>query len=477
MTATRLLGLLALLLTGCVASPAGPDDTTIGKARRETGDTRPEEEQARALREKTKGFADGYVTLVGSACNRIIENNESIEQRRWAMRIRSLSATAIYDIATNPDPFTQLVDLVVVVSLQNSVWVDDARADDYFEDRADYLVLALRSAREEIWEIAEQTFSSEQLAVLDSLIWSWRQANPDVEFVSLVRFSDFADSRGKSVVTEAGASLSPFGTIDRVANEAKQARELAERMFYVAKRSPILLEWQIEQAQTELLAQPEIYRLLENQDTIVAAIDRISTRVDEVPAIISGEREAIMAALDERTGELKRIATLYQDLLEKGRLLNSEVNQTIASSTELVEAASMTATAIERTAIVADRLVGRFKPEAAAAGEAGPAPSDAGASGDGESSSEEGFRIEDYTEAIRELNLALQEANRLLTAADGIVADERLGRAMSRIEKSADRWEAIGFWNVVGLIAAFFGFLAAYRTYAVRLRARYGEQS
>jgi hypothetical protein len=427
------------------------------------------------------------VTLIGSACAKIVEDNPDINQRRWALRFRSVSSTAIYDIVTNPDPFTQLIDLLLVVSLQNGVWIDDALADDRFGDRGEHLVVALRKSREEIWKLARASLTPEQMSVLDGLIWNWRKRNPDVDFVSLVRFTDFSDSRGKSLVADARQGFLTLSAVNKAAAEAEKIRELAERMFYVSKRAPILLEWQLELAQTELVAQPEIHSLFENQERIFASIDRIATQTEEMPKFFTGERVAVLKALDAQGTQLRELATEYRGLIREGTELSTQVQSSIGESTVLLEQLTVAATALEKTVLAVDRMISRFFPDPAQPGESQPSTvkSPDGQSPDGQSpdggarveSESEPFRIGDYTLALAELTTALTEANALLDRTDGLLSDERVQHAIDQMGVSAREVESTGFWSAFALILSFFGCLVVYRTYSVRLRARYRQSS
>ena len=122
-----------------------------------------------ALDQVTRGYADHYASLVASACSSIIDSDAPLAARVTAMRMRSYGCSSIWDIVTNPDPFTRLLDLLVVVSLESSIWIDGALADDVFGERADIIVLALRQARERIWKIGERAVNPDVLRQLDGL--------------------------------------------------------------------------------------------------------------------------------------------------------------------------------------------------------------------------------------------------------------------------------------------------------------------
>ncbi len=220
------------------------------------------------LDELTRAFADRYVGLLASACDALKKDNPDLVQRREAQDLLVNGATNVYDIASNADAFTRVLDLIVVTTLVSQVWIDDDRAAEVFGDRADVVVRALHHGRVEAWALAAQVLRPDQLDLLDYLLWDWRRHNPDMARVSFVRFSNFAIGRGKSANAEVLAAIGLFGNVEQFATggflsafvgtlpakvgeagkAVEEARLLTERMFYLLKREPTLLRWQAEAA-------------------------------------------------------------------------------------------------------------------------------------------------------------------------------------------------------------------------------------
>src|SRR6185369_16186623 len=90
---------------------------------------------AAELDELTRAFADRYVGLLYSACDTVKKDNPDAMQRREAQALLVDSSSNIYDIASNADSFTRLLDLVVVTRLMSQVWMDDGRCQNVFGDR------------------------------------------------------------------------------------------------------------------------------------------------------------------------------------------------------------------------------------------------------------------------------------------------------------------------------------------------------
>jgi hypothetical protein len=80
----------------------------------------------------TNGFADRYVTYLSDSCDKVMKDNPDPEARAQALRLKLFSSTAVYGIASSPNPLGQLLDLCVVVSLQKINWLDEGRARKVF---------------------------------------------------------------------------------------------------------------------------------------------------------------------------------------------------------------------------------------------------------------------------------------------------------------------------------------------------------
>ena len=389
------------------------------------------------LEQVTYGFADRYLTHIITATESIERGNPDAVQRRRAHQVRLMQASAIYDIVTNADPFTRLLDLMLVVTLQSQKWIEEDLAERWFGNRAPPLIVASRKAREDIWQIAARTMKPDQLEVIDYLIWEWRQRNRDVELVSYVRFDDFAAARGKSVIAEiksGGGLLAPVGDATKAVDEM---RMLAERAFFYAKRLPFLLNWQTRAAIDDVFMDSEVREL---SGAFLAA----SRTLERLPQDIARERAAFLM-------EIQREQPMLQSLA-------SQFRNTIGDTTALVSALTGLTHSSQRTLEVLDRVVTTKN-------------------GDGR------FDIREYGAALEKLAAALQEANRLANTT-ALFANNLQPQQLDAIAKgglaqaqtSATRILDTAFWRGVALIIVFFVVFAIYRTYAARLDRRAGTK-
>src|SRR5262249_13211025 len=196
------------------------------------------------LDQLTYVYADRYMMLISSACDQVARDNPDPRQRVTAGQVKRINCSSVYDVATSPDAFSRLLDMTLVVTLQAEVWIDDGRANKLFGDRGHYLELALRQARRDIWKISAQAMTPDQMEGFDRVILRWRRDNPNVEFVSYIRFNDVASARARAVAVSIRRGDGLLAPIDEAKQSVDQVRALTERMFYLAKRMPFLLDWQ-----------------------------------------------------------------------------------------------------------------------------------------------------------------------------------------------------------------------------------------
>ena len=146
----------SLVCGGCAAPDAGP----AKDGPRQVGATDGNQPIGSAeLDELTRAFADRYVGLLYSTCDALKKDNPDPVQRREAQVLMVDCATNIYDIASNADAFTRMLDLVVVSTLVSQVWIDDDRVAEVFAGREELLIRALHRGRAEAWALAAKEHS------------------------------------------------------------------------------------------------------------------------------------------------------------------------------------------------------------------------------------------------------------------------------------------------------------------------------
>src|SRR6516225_404622 len=115
------------------------------------------------LDQLTYGYADRYFTLISDAVDGVKRGNPDPIQRRMAHQIKLNGVLSMNDIVSGNDPYAQIFDLVVSVTLESIVWIDENGAEKAFGDRAPVLIKAIRTTRVEAWELAAKVLTQDQL--------------------------------------------------------------------------------------------------------------------------------------------------------------------------------------------------------------------------------------------------------------------------------------------------------------------------
>ena len=375
------------------------------------------------LEQALNAYADRYATHIVAATSAIARDNPSAEQRRIAHLVKLGAVSSVYDIATEPDVFHRLLDMVLMVTLQSYAWIDEDRAELVFGERGESLRQSLRQMRLDIWALASRVARPEQLQQLDSLIIDWRRRNPKLELVIYTRIGDLSVSREQDAALEEIKRASGlFAELAEATRVAEDARVLAERVFFQAKRMPYLLNWQAEALINETLAKPEVAQALRSTE-------QLSDALGKLPPQLSAEREALVATLEDREG---RVAGLLGEV----RKTTAAADGLAARAVTVAEAAERVSTNVRDTTRTVEGIMAR------------------NASGGSSTAADKRFDIEPYLKMAAEANQAVAGLNAALARLD----------AMAAREHPLDRL----FWRALALMVAFFLLLLAYRWAAPR---------
>lgn len=432
--------LAVFILGGCATLQRG---ATEEPSRRFDGAEADERVTSAELDELTRGFADRYVGLLYSVCDALKEDNPDPAQRRAAQMLLVDNASNVYDIASNADAFTRVLDLVVVTTLVSQVWDDDGRAVAVFGKRGQTLADALSQARAEARVLAARVLNADQLGALDSLLRDWRQENPKVTRASFVRFSNFAIGRGRSAAAQVLEARGLFAEIGEAGQAIDEARLLGERMFYRLKRESTLLQWQAVAMKEDLVATPEL-------NTALADLHSVTDQIERLPANIAAERQAILTGLDDRLQRADATIANVQAALD-------DANRFVASLKPAGES-------LNEMLTTADTLFARY------------AVLDRSKTGN----ERHLFDIREYEQTIKEVTFAAERMNELLTTTEHLLGSPDLRHGMQKVDDSvdgrimtvADQSQVVMnafFWRVCALLGVLFALLILYRVISLLL--------
>lgn len=395
------------------------------------------------LDQLTYGYADRYYTVVSDAVEAIKRGNPDPIQRRMAHQIKLNGVLSMNDIVSGNDPYAQVFDLVVSVTLQSIVLIDENGAEKAFGDRAPVLIKAMRTMRVEAWDLAAKVLTQDQLELLDYLILEWRRAHPEVQQVAFIKFDNFAGARSAGLLTElksGGGFLAPLSEASQVLRDWGR---LTDRVFWYSKRAPNVAAIQAEGAVNEILATPEVNSMLQTAD-------RLGKTAENVPQSLDAERKAILADIDARQtlvtntlGDLRHIMADADSLGHTVSLLTTNFQETLAAMTDTLK--------------VVDAMGQRFgfdKPDPA-----------------------HPYDIREYTAALMALNEAVTNLQQLSLSADQLARSEGWKNGLHDITDATDRRTDRIFARLCLLLAVAFVLAIAYRIISLQLARRFAPPS
>lgn len=391
-------------------------------------------------------FADRYTTQLVAATDAILRDNPSQEQRRLAHQVKLVSVSGVYDIVTNAEPFAKLMDLLMVVTLQSYRWIDEDAAERTFGARSAPLIQAMRTLRVDIWGVAGRVLRPEQLQQLDALILDWRRRNPHVDILSYLRFDEVAGKRTNALDEIKATGL--FAEIAEATKVADDARLLAERAFYQAKRMPFLLTWQMESLMNEMLIKPELSQSLKAADSLAKSADRTSLAIEKLPEQFAREREALLTVLEDRNGRLAGLLGEVRQTTAVADQLTARVHKVTEAGERLTANLRETATGATATSQALDQLLSKH---------VGPPDPKA-----------KPFEIDPYVKASSELNQTVAGLNSLLGSTDTLLGKKVWTAPAQEINAMLAAQLDRAFYYALVLIGVFFALLFAYRWATVR---------
>ncbi len=438
--------------------------------------------EARRMQSEVMDFADDLTVRLAEAIDDIEGVAPTIEARVMAHRIKYTVAHGATIIAAAQNPRIALVDMMVMISLQRTL-IERNIVPGRFGAEADRLRAVFESSEAEIRRLASAALTPEQLAEIDGLVKRWLEENTDRRYAAYVRLSDFAESRQITTGKNAAGRpsnvlgllfLDPLSSLDPTTREIEQTRLFAERALYFLQRVPVLVSWQAELLFIDTVSEPEMRRLAENAATTAESVARVTDEFAalraQIPELIASERAATMdrvatiadeqrrAGIDQALEGLRaeREATILQLADEQERLgaAIADLHAAIESGTALSESLGRTASGFTELA----QKLGLDEPRAPGS---------------------EPFRIQNYTEAIREAAHTAERLNELtaslVAATSSEVLESRLTLLEQRLqgaERSADRFLNRAFRLAMLLIIALVSGLASVVVLAAVLARR-----
>lgn len=456
-------GLVVLALAGCTQYDAFAPRNTAATERAAARHANPGGPLTIAeLDELTNVFADNYVARVATACDQVIEGAKESGDIADASYLKVVTAISTYDIASEPDALSQLLDLLTLVTVQHLVWVEEGEAKTLFEDGATPIIEAMDAGQAEALALAARALKPEQIAEVQDQVRSWRKKNADLRFVAMVRFEQAASERAaalEATVRSGGGLMAP---VNDAVDSLERARRLAERSFYVGKRLPMMVGWQLDHVINRAMMRKEL-------TDSVAALERTSTVADSIPAELKELRTLLQTEprklIEELAGRQqaadKTLATLGDTIAAGAKLLDNAQSATKAADQTIAHAEKVSAD-LRETLAAADKLLVRLE----AAGLSGP-----------------NARVGEYAALADKVSGMAKEITEAVKSGDQLMASAAWQQRLSEVNAAAkervlqtsaaaESVTNLAFWRVLMAIGALLVAGVVYKTYAVWVTKR-----
>ncbi|RNC68330.1 MAG: hypothetical protein ED859_10390 [Desulfuromonadales bacterium] len=414
------------------------------------------------------GMADDYIASLGDSKHLLTRSGKLDTKGRWLAHsfIRN-GIDASLDIAVGPNPSVNMLDLLVMTSLQRRSFEDHWIPAGIGEAGMPALA-RLKRAEADAWAAARKVLSEEQLHTVRELIAAWIAENPDRTVVALVRFHDFADERKISSVSLRGQAHGLLSEVSEASAAVDDMRFLGERLLWFAGRYPYLLGEQTELTAYRLIDQPEVSQLIETNKSAQRLGDALAKRIETFEGDLEEQQQRLFAQLSaERTAAIVQLQTALDatarksieqadksfgdqrnkainqlfDGIAKERALflndiSSRQNELIGIMAELRQTLTVsgsTAKEVTATAQAVDKMMSRFERDP--------------------DSTAEPFRMTDVRDAAVETGNAADRMTRLLERANQLLDSRSLDRTLATINHPADEVIDRVFWRGVILIS------------------------
>lgn len=431
------LAILGVLLAGCVSHGPSEKEQRAAQARVEAARTFKNQLNSpsgrvsiQELDQLTYGYADRYFMVISSAVDAVKHNNPDPVQRRVAHQIELNCVLAMNDIVSSDDPYARTLDLVVSVTLESTLLIDENQAEQIFGDRAPILISAFRTMRVEAWQLAAKVLTQEQLESLDYIILEWRRTHRNIDQVAYVKFDNFAGARAAGLLDGLKAGDGFLAPLSEASQVMKDWSRLTERAFWYSKRAPNIAAIQAEGAVNEILATPEVNSALQS-------VERLSKTAEAAPTNIDSQRKAFFAELDARQ-------TLLTNTLGDVRHIVDQVNA-------LGGTASVLTTNLQQTLLTLGTLGHDFRLDQPSA---------------------KPFDIQDYTAALIELNQAVTNLGQLSLNADQLARSEGWNKMLRDMTDATDRRVDRAYHRLCLALVLAFVLAVIYRVISLRLQRR-----
>jgi len=284
---------------------------------------------------ETQSLQSGIMALADTSIQRIAAElalsrpAATPEERRDDVNLRLILASALVNIAVEPDPVDALADILTHTTLTADAQRTAAK-DKPADSAAVKLLRALEQNEADAWKLAERWVNEPTRVAFRARILAWPGARTSAGGVAFVRLSDV--QRGGSTSVESGDGM--FSALHAATEQVDEARLLAERSLFLVQRMPFLMRLQAEVYTGNALATKEAQQTQAQLEQMSAIMQAMSGLLAGLADQISKERQATLNDLFghiavERKASLDQVMQIVQQertatLSEAGAALDAQ---------------------------------------------------------------------------------------------------------------------------------------------------------
>lgn len=400
------------------------------------------------LQAQVMRLADSMAVQITAAAQAFAERAATPAARKQALSWSIEASTRACAIASQPKPFSALVDLIILVAASRSTheryWGPEVWGE------ADQPMLAVWTELEAAaWQLAGLALAPEQHKDLHDVLEHWRtehegdSSEPPIglpTFVDLVQRPPGVEQAKKSGLFDL-LSVDPLQGLEPAAREVAAARALGERVLFVTGRMPGLLAMQVELLALQLAEQPTPAAVVADFARVSSTAEKIGRVAENLPEVLRVEREAALKQIgDELTAQRAGIVADLEKAREPLVTLLVEARGTLEAGTQL-------STALDTTLRSFDELMDRFEKTVVPPVDGVPA-SGAHTLADAQPAAAEiparPFDITEYTAAATQLAGAARELGTTIETLDRSLP--RVRAVLDETASRADRTVARAIW-------------------------------
>ena len=380
-----IISLLALLSTsGCTLTQKIADLPVVAVRSAINGFTSEKSVDLVALQSDLLRFSDTFILATSQATDELQLEGQPIKRDQQVL-VRVRFSSDILALVTGANAIGNLVNMLVYTTSAR-FGVEDYWLPKVYGDSVMPLLKVLREQEKNIWDLAGEILTFDQRGELKKAIANSREKSPHTKgefgsFASLSLVNDIIKSSAQTKSSFMPSSvfklldIDPLAGLDPATRELTETRLFGERAMFIVQHMPQLLEWQMELLAARTSKNQEVQQMVSNTTKIAIAGDLLSRTFEQMPSLISSEREKILAALKSE----------QQGLAE----LSKQVGLTMGEGSKMADA---TEKALKTFAGIVDQL-DRSSSEP----------------------SSEPFHIRDYAETALQIDVMMQHTIQLLS--------------------------------------------------------------